>query len=108
MKYRSEFTKWPRLEGTSEDHLVQPPAEQDHLEHITQDGIQVGFEYLQKRRLHNLSGQPVPVLCHPHNKEVPSHIQLEPPVLQFAPTASRPFTGYHLKESGSILLTPSL
>ena len=43
-----------------------PPAEQDHLEHIAQDGIQAGFECVQRRRLHNLSGQPVPVLCHPH------------------------------------------
>ncbi|KFP80391.1 Suppressor of G2 allele of SKP1, partial [Apaloderma vittatum] len=33
----------------------------------TQEYIQVSFESLQRRRLHNLSGQPVPVLCHPHN-----------------------------------------
>ena len=34
-----------------------PPAEQYHLEHLAQDGIQVGFEYCHGRRLHNLSVQ---------------------------------------------------
>jgi len=29
----------------------------------------VGFEYLQRRRIHNLSGQSVPVLCDPQSKE---------------------------------------
>lgn len=28
-----------------------PAAEQDHLEYITQEWIQMGFEYHQKRRL---------------------------------------------------------
>ncbi|KFV81554.1 Y-box-binding protein 3, partial [Struthio camelus australis] len=40
--------------------------QQGPLEHIAQDRVQAGFEYLQRRRLHHLSGQPVPVLCHPH------------------------------------------
>lgn len=44
--------QWLRLEGTS-----GPSAKQGHLEQVSQDCVQVGFEYLQ--RLHGLSGQPV-------------------------------------------------
>lgn len=36
-----------------------------YVEQVSQDHGQAGFEYLQKRRLHNLPGQLVPVLCHP-------------------------------------------
>uniref|UniRef100_A0A8B9Q4U4 Transmembrane protein 19 n=1 Tax=Apteryx owenii TaxID=8824 RepID=A0A8B9Q4U4_APTOW len=68
---------------------------QGHLEHVAQDPVQVGFEYLQGWRLHNLSGQPVPVLCHPHSKEVFHYVQLELPVFQFVPIASCPVTGPH-------------
>jgi len=58
------------LEGTSVDHLVQTPLpKQGHLEQVAQDLIQVGFEYLQRRRNHSLSGQTVPVLCHPQSEE---------------------------------------
>ncbi|GAB0189385.1 hypothetical protein GRJ2_001403800 [Grus japonensis] len=40
-----------------------PLLKQDHLEHVAQRiCIQVGFEYLQRRSLHNLSGHPPPVL----------------------------------------------
>jgi len=40
-----------------------PLLKQGHLEQAAQDLVQVGFEYLQKRRIHNPSGQPVPGLC---------------------------------------------
>lgn len=40
----------PRLEGTSGDHQVQPPAAQDHLEHTAQDGT---------RRASNISRYPL-------------------------------------------------
>ena len=50
------------LGGTSGDDLVQSPAKAGSLEQVSQECIQVGFEYLQRRRLHNLSGQPAPVL----------------------------------------------
>jgi len=33
-----------------------PLPKQIHLEQAAQDCIQAGFEYLQRRRLHNLSG----------------------------------------------------
>ncbi|KAM6343523.1 zinc transporter 7 isoform 5-T9 [Alca torda] len=44
-----------------------PLPEQGHLEQAAQERIQRGFEYLQRRRLRNLSGQPVPVLWHPQS-----------------------------------------
>lgn len=59
---KSQSHRMARLEETCEDHRVQPPAEQDHSEHVAHDGIQAGFEYPHRRRLRNLSGQPIPVL----------------------------------------------
>jgi len=53
------------------------------------------FEYLQGWRLHNLSGQPVPGLGHPHSEETFPDVQMEPPVFQFVPIASCPVTGHH-------------
>ena len=44
-----------------------------------------GFWISPKRRLSSPLGQPVPVLCHPHSKEVLPHIQTELPVFQFVP-----------------------
>ena len=35
----------------------------------------MGLEYLQRRRLHNLPGQPVPGLRHPQREEVLPHVQ---------------------------------
>ena len=46
-----------------------PLPKQGHLEQIAQDLIQVHFEYLQRRRLHNLSGQPVLMLRHPQSED---------------------------------------
>ena len=40
------------------------------LQYLEQKSIQMGPEYLQRKRLHSLSGQPVPVPCHSHSKEV--------------------------------------
>ena len=60
------------------------------------------------RRLHNLSGQPVPVLHHPHSTEVLPGVLKEPPILQFVPIAPCPGTGHHWKESDFILIVPSL
>jgi len=47
-----------------------PLPKQGHLEQVVQELVQVGFEYLQRRRLHNPSGPLVPVLRHPQSKEV--------------------------------------
>ena len=70
-----------------------PLPKQDHLQQAAQDRVQVGFEYLQRRRLHSLSGQPVPVLRHPQREEVLPHVQMELPMLQFVPIARCPVTG---------------
>jgi len=72
-----------------------PLPKQFHLEQAAQNHVQAGFEYLQRRKLHNPSGQPIPVLRHRQNKEVPPHVQMELPVLQFVPGAPCPVTGHH-------------
>ena len=78
------------------------------LQQAAQDLVQVGLEYLQRRRLHNLPGQPVPVLRHPQREDVLPQVQLELPVPQFVPIAPCPVAGHHCKESGPVLLTPTL
>ena len=47
-----------------------PLLKQGHLDTVAQDHVQMGSEYLQGWRLHNISGQPIPVLCHLHSKKV--------------------------------------
>jgi len=66
---------------------------QGHLQQAAQHLVQAGPEYLQKRRLHNLPGQPVPVLRHPQSERVLPHVQVELPMLQFVPTAPCPVAG---------------
>ena len=39
-----------------------PLPKQGHLQQPAQELVQAGLEYLQRKRLHNLPGQPVPVL----------------------------------------------
>ena len=80
-----------------------PLPKQGHLQQAVQDRVQAGLEYLQRRRLHNLPGQPVLVLCHPQREEVLPHVQMELPMLQFVPIAPCPVSGHHWKESGPIL-----
>jgi len=46
-----------------------PLPKQGHLKQVAEDLIQVGFEYLQRRRIHNPFGQPVAMLCHPQRKK---------------------------------------
>ena len=43
----------------------------------------MGLEYLQRKRLHSLAGQPVPVLCHPHSKLGLPYVHIELPMFQF-------------------------
>jgi len=45
-----------------------PLPKQGHLQQAAQGLVQAGLEYLQRRRLHNLPGQPVPVLRHPQSE----------------------------------------
>jgi len=68
---------------------------QGHLQQAAQDLVQEGLEYLQRRRLHCLPGQPVPVLRHPQSEEVLPRVQMELPMLLFVPIAPCPVTGHH-------------
>jgi len=72
-----------------------PLLKQGHLQQAAQDLVQSGLEYLPRRRLHSLPGQPVPVLRHPQREEVLPHVQMELPLLQFVPIATCPVTGHH-------------
>ena len=69
--------------SSSPTHLPK----QGHLQQAVQDCVQAGLEYLQRRRLHNLPGQPATGLCHPQREEVLPHVQMELPMLQFVPVA---------------------
>jgi len=72
-----------------------PLLKQGHLQQAAQDRVQVRLEYLQRRRIYNTSGQPVPVLRHPQREEVPPHVQTELPMLQSVPVAPCPVAGHH-------------
>jgi len=86
---------WSGLEGTSVDHPVQPLPKQGHPAQAAQDLIQAGLEYLQRRRLHNLPGQPGPGLCHPQREDVLPRVHTELSMLQFVPVAPCPVAGHH-------------
>jgi len=91
--------------GSSSPTLL---PKQGHLQQAAQELVQAGFEYLQRRRLHNPSGQSVLVLCHPQSDKVLPHVQLERPTLQFVPIAPCPVARYHSKESGPMMIILNL
>ena len=69
-----------RMVGVGRDLCGSSPTslpKQGHLQQAAQDLVQAGLEYLQRRRLHSLSGQPVPVLHHPQSEAVLPHVQME-------------------------------
>lgn len=68
---------------------------QGHLKQVAWDSVQAGFESLQSKKLHNFSGQPIPVLCHPQSKEILPRIQVELRVFQFVRVACHPVAGQH-------------
>lgn len=94
-----------RLRGTSAHHLEQLPAKAGSLGWVTQESIQLGFDYLQRRRLH-LSVQLISAFCHPQSKAL-SCVQVDFPVLQLKPIAPHPATGHQWKEHGPIHLIPA-
>ena len=71
-----------------------PLLEQGHVEQVAQACVHMAFKYLQEWRLHNLPGQPVPVLGHPHSEKVLPDVQRKPPEFQCVPTASSPGSGH--------------
>ena len=62
-----------------------PLPKQGHPEQAAQHRVQAGLEYLQRRRLHNLPGQPGPGLHHPQREEVLPRVQVELPMLHANP-----------------------
>lgn len=84
------FTGHWKLEGISGDCLVQSPhSKQGQWQPAAQGCVLLEFGYLSWWRLHNLSGQFVPVFDQPHIKRGSfSAIQMEFPVFQFAHVAS--------------------
>jgi len=66
--------------GSSSPTLL---PKQGHLQQAAENLVQAGLEYLQRRRLHGLPGQPVSVLRHPQREEVLPHVQTALPMLQF-------------------------
>jgi len=76
--------------GSSSPTLL---PKQGCLQQAAQDLVQAGLEYLQRRRLHSLPGQPVPVLHHPQREEVlpqiPAHFNVLLPLCIFTMTAER-------------------
>jgi len=48
-----------------------PLTKQGHLQQAAQDRVHAGLEYLQRRTIHNLPGQAVPVLRHPQREVLP-------------------------------------
>jgi len=67
----SESHRRLRLGGICRHHPVHP------LQGQLEQAAQVGSEYLQEWRLHNLSGQPMPVPGHPYGEKVFSCVQNE-------------------------------
>jgi len=72
-----------------------PLLKMSHLEQAAQDLVQTGLEYLQRTRIHNIPGQPDPVLHHPQSEEVLPHAQTELTKLQFVPVALSSVPGHH-------------
>jgi len=61
---RLMFTEWSRLAGTSVGHPAQPPAQAGSPRAGCTGPCPGGAWVSPERRLHNLPGQPGPVLCH--------------------------------------------
>ena len=60
------------------------------------------------KRFHNVSGQSVPVIYHPHSTELIPDVQAESSVFQFVPTPSCSGTGHCWRELGFIIFPPCL
>lgn len=65
------ITEYLRLEGTSDDQLVQPlNSKQRQLQQGAKDHAQSSSEYFQGWRVHILCGKAALLLDHPHNEKV--------------------------------------
>ena len=71
------------------------PTRAGFLQQVAQVGIRVSLQYLDRRRLHNLSGKPVSVLCHSYHKEVFPHVIVELLTFKFWAITPCPNTTHH-------------
>jgi len=79
------------------------------LQQATQVGVQAGLEYLQRRGIHKLPGQPVPVFRHPYHEEVSTYLCVEfLPMIQIVAISPYPVPTDCWKKSGFIPLPPAL
>lgn len=78
---------------------------QGHLQLTVQDHVQITFECLQRGRLQNFPGQPLPVLSYPQSEKLFLDIQN---TFCVSTCASGPVTGHHGEEPGSMLSVPTL
>lgn len=53
----------------------KPSAKAGALQQVIKAGVQTHLEYVHRRRLQNLSGQPISMLQHANHKEVLLHIR---------------------------------
>ena len=83
-------SEWLRLEDTSEDCKDQPP----YSEQVAQGHTPSGSEYFQGLKLHNLSGQYVPVFYQPCSTFVFLCLNGISYIFQFVPIFSCLVTGY--------------
>lgn len=60
------ITEW--LRDVQRSSGPTPLLNQGHLEPDAQNHVQMAFKFLEEWRLHNLSGQSVPELGHPHSE----------------------------------------
>ena len=63
---------------------LSPASPPKQVQLVARIGIQTGPRCVHKMRLHNLSGQPFPVLCHSCCKVLP-HVSMELPSSSFSP-----------------------
>lgn len=71
-----KITKFLRLERISVDHLVQTPAKAGSFK-AGYTGMHPVRFCLERGRVHDLSGQPIPVLCQPQHKEILTHFEVK-------------------------------
>ena len=92
--YAAWFYALPGWRDLWRSSSPSPLLQQGQQQQVAQDPVQMALEYLQRWKLHNLSGQPVPLISPPRSEEVSPYIQMDP-VLQFVPVASRAIAGHY-------------
>lgn len=101
------FLEWVSLEGTTGGYLMQPPCSGrvPSLYNITQDWIQMIFDYLHSWGLYNLSEISVVVLVLHKSLKVEniSWYSERTSVFQFKPSAPCLIIAHHWQEPGSFL-----